>query len=303
MKFNILLCFLFIIFSMQAKALIEVPIASVEGIDLTGSVQQLTFIQDDSSVLKIAGYEKAATLKNKTVFLKLDDNKAIEIRGPSVVVNAFLSSAQIQVNKWSKDLKLNIINGKISTNKTFGSETFIVQKGDITSIDHTGSLKTEVYQGNVTVAGLKGDQNHTLFAGNLKIEKNKGAIQVSSFQGVVKQTSGEGSFRYESQRGQLALGSFKGHIEAESNEGNMQVGLIEDSSANLKSLSGKINVQLSSGLGAGINALVKEGDLYLPGDLKVVRTATEKSYHGTYRADNKKSNLTVRSVEGTVVIK
>jgi hypothetical protein len=145
--------------------------------------------------------------------------------------------------------------------------------------------------------------NATQFSGQLQSEKVRGVMIVAAQQSTSKINQGAGTLQFENGKGVFSVVGFQGRVEGQNQEGAVSVNVPLEGEVDVRSKSGRVSIQLPPASGASLNLLTTEGEIVVPGELKVVKQSTEKSVRGRLRGDAQKATVFVRSQDGTISVK
>lgn len=310
---------------------LEVPVAEGDRLVLRGLDAQVQLIGAPGSAtagsLKVSGVEDSSlegaytlTKKNNIIEVKMNEfagkrswlgalpsastkSKRIEILGPPVPTEVHLRAGSLTAQKWSKDLKVSLTQGRASSVNGTGSLQLYVQKGEVTVVDHKGRVEADSYSGTMTLKSVQGDVEATLFSGVLQLEKVQGFVTLTSQQATAKVLSSGGTLQFENGKGSLNISGFQGRLEGQNQEGSVSIAMNLDTEADVKSKAGRISIQLPAASGAALNLLATEGEISVPSELKVRKLSNEKSVRGRLRGDAQRASVFVRTQEGSISIK
>lgn len=228
--------------------------------------------------------------------------RVIEISGATLPLEIHLFEGNVTINKWDKDILVQIQKGKLVSKGGSGHLTAHVQKGDVLIQDHTGKISLDSYAAKVSIQDLTGDLDLENFSGESIIEKAKGYLSLSQGSGVTKVLTSQGTLQFENNKGIFTSQAFNGRIEGKTQEGPVTVQMAKETEINMKSQAGKVTVKAVPGQGTLLSLFTTEGDIYLPGYLKVSRDSNGKSFRGRMRGDAQKGSVVVRSQTGAIVV-
>lgn len=274
----------------------------VTGIDEANEPGQFALERKDR-VLFIKMQEYSDKKEWKEALVKAPKNKPIEFIGAPVPVEIQLREGQVNSHKWSKELKISLGKGKVTSVGGSASLSIQLQNGDASVQDQSAKLVADVYKGNLNVRNLQGDLEGSVFSGTMNIEKSKGFMLVTTTQATAKVLQSSGTLQFENVKGSLVTQQFKGRVDGQTGVGSVSLGILPDTDVHLKSQSGRVSVQTAPGSGAMLNLVSAEGDIQVPGELRVQRSATEKSVRGRMRGKVQKGSIMVRSQEGNILVK
>ncbi len=128
--------------------------------------------------------------------------------------------------KWNKDLKVSLTQGRISSTNGAGSLNVYVQKGDVTIQDHNGKVEADSYMGTMNLRNIQGDVGASLFAGQLQIEKVRGIFNsvFTTIHGESKSKQRQ-QIQFENGKGALNIQTFQGRMEGQNQEGTVTIGV------------------------------------------------------------------------------
>lgn len=305
---------------------VEIPVAEGDRLVLVGLDAQVQIAGQPGASLKVSGVEESGiegfyvvTKKNNIIELKMNEYsgkrawlnilshpgllRKIEISGAPIPTEISLRHGSVVAQKWTKDLKVSLTQGRVSSLNGTGSLQVYVQKGDVNIQDHLGKVEVDSYNSSVAFKNIQGDIDLDLFSGQAQFEKIRGFLSLTTQQANSKINQGSGTIQFENGKGSLNVQIFQGRVEGKNQEGSVSVMMPLDSETDVKTKSGKVSIQLPPGSGAHLNLLTTEGEIYVPSELKVNKTATEKSVRGRLRGDAQKGSVFVRSQDGIISIK
>lgn len=316
-----------VLFQPVMAATFEVPVADGDRLVLKGLEAQVQVVGQPGNSLKVSGVDESGaegvftvTKKDNIIEVRMNEYggkkswlnvlshassqvKKIEIWGPSIPAEIQLRGGAVTVQKWSKDLKVSVTQGRVNALNGAGSLQVYVQKGDVTIQDHNGKVETDSYNGSMTLRNIQGDVDASLFAGQLQIEKVRGFLSLATQQSNGKINQGSGTIQFENGKGSLNIQGFQGRMEGQNQDGSVTVSMALDSEVDVNSKSGKVAVQLPPASGALLNLMTVEGEIFVPSELKVTKLSAEKSVRGRLRGDAQRGSVFVRSQDGTISVK
>ncbi|WP_413612193.1 DUF4097 family beta strand repeat-containing protein [Bdellovibrio sp. HCB-110] len=321
-----------LLFNPVMAATYEVPVAEGDRLVLKGLEAHLQISgqvggQSVGNSLKVSGVEESGTegvfvvtKKDNIIEVKMNEYsgkrswlnilpkassqmKKIEIWGPSIPTEIQLRGGSVVAQKWSKDLKVSLTQGRVNSLSGAGSLQVYVQKGDVNIQDHTGKVEADSYNGSMALKNIQGDVDASLFAGQLNIEKVRGFLSLSTQQSNSKVNMSSGTIQFENGKGSLNIQTFQGRMEGQNQEGAVTIAMALDSEVDVKTKSGKVSVQAPPSSGASLNLLTTEGEILVPSEIKVTKLSAEKSVRARLRGDAQRGSIFVRSQDGTISVK
>lgn len=306
---------------------VEIPVTKGDRLVLKGFEAQVQLVGQGGASLKINGVEANAaegvysvSKRDNLIEIKMNELpgkktwmealprassylKRIEISGEPIPAEIHLRGGTVLAQKWSRDLKMSMTQGRVNISNGAGALSITVQKGDITVADHNGAVMTDSYLGNTALRNIQGDVNATQFSGQLQSEKVRGVMTLATQQASSKINQGSGTLQFENGKGAFSVIGFQGRVEGQNQEGIVSVNLPLEGEVDVRSKSGRVSIQLPPGSGASLNLLTTEGEIVVPGELKVLRQSAEKSVRGRLRGDAQKASVFVRTQDGTISVK
>lgn len=306
---------------------VEIPVTKGDRVVLKGFEAQVQMVGQPGAPLKINGVESNSTegvytvsKRDNVIEIKMNEFsgkkswadvlprassqlKRIEISGEPVPAEIHLRGGSIVAQKWTRDLKMSMTQGRVNVSNGAGALSITVQKGDITVADHNGAVMTDSYAGNTALRNIQGDVNATQFGGQLQSEKVRGVMTLATQTSTSKINQGSGTLQFENGKGAFTVVGFQGRVEGTNQEGAVSVNVPLEGEVDVRSKSGRVSIQLPPASGASLNLLTTEGEIVVPGELKVTRLSSEKSVRGRLRGDAQKATVFVRSQEGTISVK
>ncbi len=310
----------------QTQSYVDVSLMTNDVLVIKGLDLQISLQKTAGTALRITGLDSSsspgsyrAERKGNKIFVVMNEydskkdwknvlsqksnrKKVIEIRGPAIPVEIYGRDSVININQWPNKVEAHLVNGKI--NSQYGRDlTFSFNSGEAIISEGQGYIKGNVSQGQLNIKNSQVDGDLQVQRGQVSLDKINGRWSFNTQSSAVKVNQGQGVLQIENQKGVWNVSKFKGRVDGQMRDGNMNLSLLQDSEASIKSQTGKIQVQVPQGAGAYLNLLSSEGDLFLPGDLKANRGGNEKSYRGRLRGESQKISVTARSQEGVIILK
>ncbi|WII71112.1 DUF4097 family beta strand repeat-containing protein [Bdellovibrio sp. 22V] len=316
-----------LLFQPLMAATFEVPVKEGDRLVLKGLEAQVLVVGQAGSSLRVSGVEDSSTegvfvvtKKDNIIEVRMNEYsgkrswlnilpkagsqmKKIEISGVPVPLEAHLRGGSVVAQKWNKDLKVSLTQGRVSSLNGSGSLQIYVQKGDVNVQDHVGRVAADAYSGTMALRNIVGDVDATLFAGQLQIEKVRGFLSLATQQSNSKINQGSGTIQFENGKGTMNIQTFQGRMEGRNQDGTVTISMAMDSEVDVKSKSGRVSVQTPAGSGASLNLMTVEGEITVPSELRVTKLSAEKSVRGRLRGDAQRASVFVRSQEGTISVK
>lgn len=246
-----------------------------------------------SKVLNITGPEEGITVEGSIVSLEL----------PTTAIQSkfVFEDVRAELNSVAK-LTLSTLKGKIVGRSTGDGVKYFMQKGEINSQKHTGSLEIESFGGKVSVAEGQGPLKVKLFSGDLVLEKNNAALTLESYSSSAKITDQQGNVSLQWGKGSLVMNDFTGRLEGTSADGQLKLQIKPESLIDLQATRGTVSVILPASSGASLNLRSASGELSLPSSIKPAREGRFRIVR-TKLPGSQKGSVAIRADEANIVIR
>jgi hypothetical protein len=321
--------FILLFFTQAAFAgSISLPVTEVEKILIKGTEAQVFLNPSPANQVRIEGLEGSGSAGTYSVFRngkvieirmnetndKVSSNeefrRALSAKAPKIEISGGVVPVEVQVRqgtvtgqRWSQDLKLSLVQGRVQLQQGVGMVNAHVLKGAVQISEHKGRVVVDSYEAQVQLRGIQGDGEVRLFSGALVGEKWKGFWTLQTQQSQVKLQDVQGTVQFENGKGSFQVLSLLGRLEGQNQEGVISAQLSLDSEVDVRTKSGRVQVQLAPGSGAALNLKTEEGEIQVPSELKVVRAGAEKIVRGKVRGDAQRGRVFVRAQDATISVK
>lgn len=304
-----------------AAAPLEMTVQEGDQLLVQGLNAQVTLTGGSGSALKVKGLGENFVFERKDgtlwIHAKESDNRkewkdnlkawektktALEISGPALPAEIHLRQGSVHLQKWNKDARVDLREGNVHVSQSNGAFRLNLQKGDVTANDVGGRFTLDMYQGSVSLKQVSFDADLHLFASSLTADGGRGHWAVSASNANVKLSKFTGTLQLDLSKGALTATAFQGRAEGQSGESAVNLTVLPETDVNLKSTTGRLQVNLPPAAGAFLNLATVEGELVGPSDVRVNRTATEKSIRTRYRGEGS-LNVLLRSQDGNIVVR
>lgn len=275
----------------------------VTGIGETTEAGQFTLERKDRTLfIKMQEYSDKREWK-EALSKPIGKRKILDFVGAPVPVEIQLRDGIVNAQRWSKEIKVALVKGKVVSVGGSATLAIQIQNGNASVQDQSSKVSVDIYKGNLDVKNLQGDLDGSVFAGSLTVDKSKGFLQITTAQSTAKILQSSGTLQFENVKGALITQQFVGRVDGTTGEGNVNIGILSDTDVHVKSQTGRVIIQTTPGSGAMLNLSTAEGEIVAPNEIKVNRTATEKTVRGRLRGGEQKGSIVVRSQEGNINIK
>ncbi|MDZ7764243.1 MAG: DUF4097 family beta strand repeat-containing protein [Melioribacteraceae bacterium] len=243
----------------------------------------------------------------------------------NVAVNTM--GGDIELKSVSGNVKLETMGGDISLNNVDGTTYLSTQGGDIKADNLKGFVEgIKTMGGDIEIESIAGSKKVTTFGGRIKVNLAKEKLEVTTFggnielgrclNGVDASTHGgniaikeaNGKVDVSTGGGNISLHKINGEVRAKTGAGNIYLGLQSlTGKSNLRTGSGDIEIQLSSGIKAEVYADVesynRNGKDLIKSDFEG-RISTERhNVIGQFEINGGGPEINLRVNNGTVTIK
>lgn len=304
-----------------AAAPLEMTVQDGDQILVQGLNAQVTFVGGAGTVLKVKGLGENFVFERKDgtlwIHAKDSDNRMewkdnlkhwektktqLEISGPPLPAEIHLRQGSVTLQKWHKDARVDLREGTVHLAQSNGVFRLNLQKGEVGASDIGGRFVLDMYQGSVSLKQVNADAELHLFGSSLVADGGRGHWSVAASTANVKLTKFSGTLQMDLAKGSLTATAFQGRAEGQTGESSVNLTVLPETDVNLKSTNGRLQVSLPPATGAFLNLATMEGELVGPSDVRVNRTATEKSIRTRYRGEGSLT-VTLRSQDGNIVVR
>lgn len=262
-------------------------------VSISGQNEQSWQHELQNSNLVITGPEEGASPEETKILIEI----------PSSISQSHFVFEDVRADiKAVSRLSITALKGRISASSTGEGVKYFMQKGEILSAQHNGSLEVESYGGKITINDGQGAVKVRLFAGDLTINKNQGSLHLESNSSSAKINGLQGNLSLLWGRGNLNLTEFVGRMEGVSSDGQLQLQLKAEAMVDLQADRGKVNVSLPSDSGALVNVRTASGSITVPGPIKSGREGRFRVARGRLVGASKGS-ITIRSDDASIGIR
>ncbi|MEY4617713.1 MAG: hypothetical protein RJB66_2673 [Pseudomonadota bacterium] len=276
-----------------AKVVVEKNHGSTIRVSISGLGEQSWQHELQTSNLLISGPEDLGTTEETKITLGIPDS---------------ITQTQLVFEDIRADLKsvsrlvVTALKGRISVSAAGENVKFFMEKGEIISAQHLGSMEIESYGGKITINDGQGPLKIRLFGGDLAVTKSQGSINLESNASSAKINGLQGNLSLLWGKGTFQLMDFSGRFEGVSRDGQLQLQLKPEAMVDLQAERGKVNINLPSDSGAAVNVRTVSGSLSVPGPIKSGREGRFRVARGKLVGASKGS-ITIRSDDASVGIR
>ena len=207
-------------------------------------------------------------------------NNTLTIKGPSVPINFYLSSASIKISNWKDPVYIFLFQGQVEGVKNKGDWNLVLKKGKVTSVEH---------EGNVSLKSFSVESLFKKFKGSFDVQFNEGSFKVSR---------GEGDVSFISDKGKISVSRFEGSLKGETVSGNVAAS-IKPKSVDVFSKSGRLNFYFRK-TGPRVSAYSEKGKVYAPKYFYKKYSGTSLKASGRLKGIPKKGEVHLKTDTGNI---
>ncbi len=301
------LSFALFFFSFSSVAHAEVIAVSDSDILLIqGDAAKIVLREGGASVspqLDVRGSGFSVDRKDRLILIQQKRAQAnLEIVGMSLPGEIHLKNGRIEISGWSRDLKITQQEGAFVSDRMAGALELDLTKGDVAISQMTGRLAARGYQGSWKISQASGGGELDLFSGALKLTGVSGTWKMATNNVQTHIADSSGEFQGSLQQGLLSFQKVSGRVQFENKDGTVSVVPGTDLDANIVSSKGKVTVQIPRVALAFLDVTNADGELTVPGNVRVTRKGRQK-HAQTERSAGQKFKVQLRSQEGSLTIK
>ena len=300
---------------------LEMTVQEGDQILVQGLHAHVTLTGAPTSTLKVKGLGDSFVFERKDgtlwIHAKESDNRkewkdglkewertkaSLEISGPALPTEIHLRQGSVYLLKWNKDARVELREGSVHVAQSNGAFRLNLHKGEVVASDVGGRLNLDMYQGSVSLKQMNVDADLRLFGSSLNVDGGRGHWSVAASNANAKLAKFSGTLQLDLSKGSLSATAFQGRAEGQAGESSVTLAGLPETDVNLKSTNGRLQVSLPPATGAFLNLATMDGELVGPPDVRVNRTATEKTIRTRYRGEGSLT-VTLRSQDGNIVVK
>lgn len=225
----------------------------------------------------------------------------IDILGGGFAVDVHLHDGQVQVLKWARPVLVDLQKGKVTAKENRSGLSVQVGQGQIAVADQAGPLRVDLFKGDVGVSGLQGNLQLSGHQGDVKLDKANGSLQVQLYQGAVDVKGSGGSLQFQTGKAALVASGFKGRIEGQADEGNVNLGLVNETEAAVKTGTGRVTLDAKNS-GSLLILRSEEGDITGTRNLRAGRDRGAQVLRGRVKGGDG-GRIEVVAARGNIVVR
>ena len=212
----------------------------------------------------------------------------IEVRGPSVVLDASWLQGEVSVENWRAPIKL--AGQKLQTRISGG------EGGEVKVFSDDGKATVENRKSRVQLDGSTLEMNVQNCEGEVALGAksakilaagNQGPIQLESYQGTAQLKQNKGTLEFHGFRTAMNLEKHGGSVRGDTTEGAIQASLQEPVDFRVQSKEGRVSVSVPQGVGATVVAETSDADILVPNTIQVKRDEDKRLARGELPGNNK----------------
>lgn len=164
----------------------------------------------------------------------------VEIGGGAFALDVHLNEGPVQVTKWSKPVLIDVQKGKVIAKDVKSGLSIQVGQGQVNVAAQSGPLRIDIFKGDVAINGLQGNLQLAGHQSEVNVEQASGRLQLQLYQGGADFKSSGGTLLFQTGKASLLASAFKGRIEGEAEEGTVNLGLVPETEAAIKSAAARV---------------------------------------------------------------
>lgn len=251
-----------------------------------GDVPLSEAIEDGVLILKAKNREKSRIV--------------ISGSGPKVVILA--QRGTVEVQGWQDPLKVSLTSGQIRTSNVQSPAELHAISGAISVNEHRGNLVINSFDGKVDVENAVGSIAVENFQGTTQLKALEGEVQIRAQKGEVQLNTSKGRTLYRLGSGKLNIVNTTGAISGDSKDGEVKIRVLPETTVNVKSEGGKVNLLLSPGQSVSADLRSLTGKIQAPSALKLGSSGKYKTVSGRLAGTESRIALKARTDSGSIVL-
>lgn len=264
-------------------------------------------------VPKVEKTEKAVTVKfqepairefweRKDSFAIIPEYK-IQVTGVSVPAEIYWSKGTVNARAWKSSVNVTLNTGDADFSKIEGEVKAFVQSGSVKIAEQKGGVFVNTYDGKVTIKNVDGATEIENFSGSTTVDKILGNLRLSSYNGKSKISDVKGGLNFDMKVGSLDIDDLDGALRGENGDGNVKVRVTGTPDVRVRSAAGTVNLRVGRKYAAHVNVGSNEGELRIPGHIRVQRGDNMKWAVGRLQGGGEREGqIFARSQSGNIVV-
>lgn len=225
----------------------------------------------------------------------------VDVQIPAVMLDVHLVEGQVTAAKWTKPLLIDVQKGKIIAKENRSLLSVQLGQGQIHVQDHQGALNLDVFKADVTIANHQGALEFSGLQSEIGIEKTNGNLRLQLYQGGIQLKQSAGSLQFQAGKASLGVAGFKGRIEGTSEEGPMNIQLLPETEAHLKSGLGRVVLD-GKNSGSYLALRAEEGEISGLKNMKASKDRGAQVLRGRLRGEDG-GRVEVVTAKGNIFVK
>ena len=225
----------------------------------------------------------------------------LKITGPSLPLTVVWNEGDISVADLNADLQVSVQKARVTVLRGVGDIRVNSIEGAVQLEGRKGEVHIDTYQSVVTVNNVEGRLDLENFTGESKVQGVNGNVALSTYRGGTRVSDVKGKLEFKNGVSPLFIEKFEGELRGRSGQGAIYADVRGEADVRLESAEGTVNLRLPAS-GAWVNLGTEEGDLAVPGFLKLTRMQSRQIRTGRLKGSNSGS-VFVRTTSGDIRIK
>ncbi len=227
----------------------------------------------------------------------------IQVTGISMPTEIYWSKGAVNARDWKSSINVTLNTGEVDFAKIEGDVKAFVQSGSVKISEQKGSVFVNSYDGKVTVKNVDGATEIENFSGATSVDKIQGNLRLSSYNGKSRISEIKGGLSFDMKVGTLDIDDLDGSLRGENGDGTVKARISGTPDVRLRSAAGSVNLRVTRKYAAHLNVGSNEGELRIPGHIRVQRGDNMKWAVGRLQGGGEREGqIFARSQSGNIVV-
>lgn len=229
-------------------------------------------------------------------------NYKIQISGAALPTEIYLLKGSVLSKNWKSTLSITLNQGDVELSQTEGDAKVYVQSGSIRLNEHKGGVDIASYDAKISTRSITGNVGIDNFIGQSSLENIEGNLRIASYNGKSKVSNVKGSVNFDLKVGSLDVDALDGALRGDNGDGLIKAHMTSAPDVRIRSQAGTVNIRVPRKYSAHLNVGSVEGDLRVPGHIRVQRGDSMRFAVGRLNGGEKEGQIFARSQTGTILI-
>lgn len=227
----------------------------------------------------------------------------IQVTGISVPTEIYWARGTVNARDWKNSINVTLNTGDVDVTKTEGEVKAFVQSGSVKISEQRGGVFVNSYDGKITIKGVDGATEIENFSGSTVVDKIQGNLRLSSYNGKSRISELRGGLNFDMKVGTLDIEDLEGSLRGENGDGTVKAGISGAPDVRVRSVAGSVNLRVTRKYAAHLNVGSSEGELRIPGHIRVQRGDNMKWAVGRLQGGGEREGqIFARSQSGNIVV-